>query len=185
MSACHSGFGRHVTSHAWLTADTAQDAATGHGNRCNGSIWRGCRGEEVCAIWYSTVRAFRQCNMGNASDAPCIFWYLFWYLSLNCLKMASLLSHETIVDFRHFPTARVSKLRPPWLQVFWQLSHLGFHVPVRAENPAGSALEDWVWTPLLQSIWKQWIHVENACLILQDIPGWKPNEFGGINITNE
>lgn len=87
MSACHSGFGRHVTSHAWLTADTAQDAATGHGNRCNGSIWRGCRGEEVCTIWYSTVRAFRQCNMGNASDAPCGFWYILVSILVSQSKL--------------------------------------------------------------------------------------------------
>lgn len=37
MSACQPGFG-HVTSHAWLTADTAREAATGHGGCCNGSI---------------------------------------------------------------------------------------------------------------------------------------------------
>lgn len=100
MSACQPGFARHVTSHAWLTADTAREAATGRGRRCNGSIWRGCCGQEGCTIWYltgnpsfqsGTVGAFRQlphanCSVGNASEAQCGFGILVsvWGVFQKC-----------------------------------------------------------------------------------------------------
>lgn len=85
MSACQPGFGRHVTSHAWLTVDTAREAATGHGNRCNRSIWGGCCGKGglhnlvlncKCDIFNRGQISHTNYNVGNASDAQCGFGVL-------------------------------------------------------------------------------------------------------------
>lgn len=162
MSACQPGFARHVTSHAWLTADAAREAATGRGHRCNGSIWRGCCGQEGCPIWYLTGNpSFNREPLGGHLDnyrmliaawvmrarlsAVLVSWSSVWGVS----KMSSALPREQMVDFqcRHFLKASVLKLGPRGaarLPGFSELAgrrlfHLGSHLAQwRTGNPAGS-----------------------------------------------
>lgn len=101
--------------------------------------------------------------------------------------VCSLSRADSWLSVSAFPDSKSVKTQASRAAIFpgflsYQVDTLSTELPlVCEERKPGwiAALEDWVSTPLLQSIWKQLIHVENARLILQDILGWKPYDFRG------